>query len=261
MSTRNVERELTALLHRHAEDAMNSTDTQAERERLYDVLDAKPTTNSRRLAVGAAIVAAAVAVAAVVWSFGGGDDRTVIPPTQQPDSGQAADEAVAQEFVAAYVEGDVQRAASFLAPSVEEFPDGRRAVERNSAWGIEYLLEPCTTLTEPTSDRLYVDCQFDMHLMSSREVGLEPFTGNNFSVVVEDGEVVSADITHPYETNGIQEHLEAVFGWVEENHPADAAFLDREESAVPRAEWQRWLRVWEKRLGDYVDAMTSEGNG
>ena len=41
-----------------------------------------------------------------------------------------------------------------------------------------------------------------MHLMSSREVGLEPFTGNNFSVVVEDGEVVSADVTHPYETTG-----------------------------------------------------------
>jgi len=30
MSTRNVERELTDLLHRHAEDAMNSTDTRTE---------------------------------------------------------------------------------------------------------------------------------------------------------------------------------------------------------------------------------------
>jgi hypothetical protein len=262
MSTHDVERELTAVLRGHAEDAMDSTDTQAEHERLNDVLGAEPRDDRRRLAVGAAVAGAAVAAVAVVWSISGDEARTGLPPTEEPDSGRAADEAVAQEYITAFVAGDVRRASSLLAPSSEEFPGGRLEIERNVAWGVEYLFGPCRTTTDPLlTEVVYVDCRFDMHLLSSREVGAGPFTGNNFSVVVEDGEVVSADTTYPFETNGISEHVDAFWAWMEDNHPEDTAFLGQDEPDVPAADWDRWLRLYEKRVGEYGEAMTSEGDG
>lgn len=259
MSTRELERELAVLLHRHAEDAMDSTDTQAEHERLNDVLDTQPHTDRRRLAVGA-VAAAAVAAAAVVWSLGGGDDRAGLPPTLEPDTGRAADEAAAQGFVTAYGEGDVELAGTFLAPSNEMEPGWRRGVQRDVAWNANYLLEPCQMENELPSGTYFV-CRFDVHVLSSEEVGAGPFEGSMFQVVVEDGEVLYADVTFPFETNGMMEHVDAFWAWLEENHPADTTFLGQDEPDVPEADWDRWLRLYEKRADEYADAMASERNG
>ncbi|MGH3347788.1 MAG: hypothetical protein ACRDO4_12475 [Nocardioides sp.] len=258
MSTRELERELKAILHRHAEDAMDSTDTHAEHERLNDdVLEAEPRTDRRRLAVGAAVAAAVAAVG--VWTAGSLGDDGDIPPAVPP-ANVSSDLEIAQGFVDAYGDGDLVRAATYLAPAKEPYPDWEFYVERNVAWDVTFLFEPCEVKTETPAGTALV-CPFDLHVLHSDELGEGPFTGNTFTVYVQDGAVTQADDQMPFETNGQGDYFDSVFAWVERNFPADTEFLFLDEPDVPKAQRSRWLRMWEHRLDAYLEAMTSEGNG
>jgi len=249
-----IERELVDVLQRHAEDAIAGTDTLAEHERFREHLESDSGGTARNR-WGVAVAAAAVVVAAIGgWTLGrledDGDVRPVGPSTELSDA------EIAQGFVEAYADGDVLRAASYLAPGQYEPHSGWEAViERNLAWGLTFLFDPCEVTAE-TPFGSAVRCPFDLHVMHSDAVGEGPFTGNTFTVFVKDGAVTEADDQMPWETNGQGEYVDSVYAWVQRHYPEQWDFMSLDESDVPQTQWSRWLRMWERALDAYLEAKT-----
>ena len=261
-NTRDVERELTAVLHRHAEDAMRRTNTLAEHRKLQSVVADQPQTDPRRRWVVGGVAAAAVAAAVVgvgVWSADPSEDPSSPPVAQAPDSTGAADIAAAEGLAAAFANHDAAAAASHLALGREEaWFESDAAWKRDAAYSVEYLMKPCTE-TGSTSVGTVFTCPYAMHVLGSREVGKGPFRHNILHVTVTDGKVTSADSTIPFETNGVQQHLESVRAWLVENHPKDVPFLMKEEQDVKPTEWPRWTQLWQQYTREYIAATNRAG--
>jgi hypothetical protein len=256
MNPRQVERELTALLHRRAEDAMKNTNTLAEHRRFQSVVADQEQTDRRRWVAGgvAAAVAAAV-VGAGVWSSDPGGGSNKPPIAQAPVSTKASNLAAAEGFAAAFAAHDAAAAESLLAASTEEpWAGSARAWERDAAFGVEYLMKPCTKQYTSFSDSTLFTCPYAMHLLGSREVGKGPFRHNTLQVNVSGGKVRYADNVMPFETNGMTQHYEAVHAWVAKNHPEDKRFLFMDEQDVRPADWPRWSQLWKQYIREYVAA-------
>ncbi|MFH8252001.1 hypothetical protein ACH3VR_16670 [Microbacterium sp. B2969] len=174
-------------------------------------------------------------------------------PAPAPDPARTADLDAAQAMAAAFADHDVGAAAQYLAPDAELWDGWIRHWERDSAWSVEVAMEPCVEMT-PTSWATEFTCPFAMHLMGSREVGAGPFLGNALTVRVADGKVLSAHRKMPSDTNGLAEHLDSVYAWLEANHPADVAFLGTDELAVAEDRWPGWLELWTQYLAEYIAA-------
>jgi hypothetical protein len=254
MSMREIERELAAVLHRHAEDAITGTDTVAEHQRFQAELEldtGSRVTARNRWAV--AVAATAVVVAAIGgWALGrledDGDVRPAGPSTRMSDA------EIAQAFVEAYGAGDAVRAATYLAPGHVPYDGWDRDIERNVAWGVTFLFDSCEVTAEGWFGSAVL-CPFDLHVMHSDAVGKGPFTGNTFTVFVKDGAVTEAEDQMPWETNGQGEYIDAVNAWVQRNHPQEWELLNPDESEAG-AQWDRWLRTWGHVLDAYLQAKT-----
>lgn len=253
MSNLDVERRLTEVLHRHAEDAMTQTDTQHELREFLTRGDQEPTrtrASRRGLAVLGAGVAAAVVAGLVAWSPDLTPDRERPAPVQEPTPASVQ---IAEEFVAAYATNDTATVTSMAADPAEA-ADWRILMARNDAWGVEFIFEPCQELTT-NSLGSGVACLFSLHVLKSREVDRGPFENAIFSVWVDDdGKVFDAEPTWNHELNGMGEHVEEVTGWVLRTHPAEREFLELEEQDVPPAQFDRWARLWQEYVADYVRA-------
>ncbi len=257
MSTREIERELVAVLHRRAEDAIIGSDTLAEHQRFQAELELD--TESRvtvRKKWAIAVAAVAVVLATVGgWTLGAlGDNRG--PRPAGPSTGMS-DVEIAQAFVEAYGAGDLVQAATYLAPGHVPYVGWDRDIERNVAWDVTFLFEKCEVASE-SSFGTGVLCPFDLHVMHSDAVGEGPFSGNTFTVYVKNGAVTEADDQMPWETNGQGEYIDSVTAWVERNHPQGWELLRLEKPEVG-AQWDRWLRLWDHALDAYLEAKTGEG--
>lgn len=255
MTSLDVERRITEVLHRHAEDAMSTTDTQQE---LQEFLSReqhqapRAPTGRRTLAVlGGGLAAAAAAAAAVVW--GGGlltEDRSEPAPVVEPAPDPVQ---VAQEYVTAYAAYDTEKVVSMLDQRADE-AHYRLYQARDEAWGVQFLMEPCEEGSTMSSGTL-VSCPFSLHVLGSEAVGRGPFEDAVFNLLVTaDGEVLEADPTWNHETNGMGDHVGEAHGWVLKNHPDQREFLETEEQNVPEAQLDRWLRLWRTYIQDYVEA-------
>ena len=110
MSTPELERRLGEVLRQHAEDAMDSTDTQTRFEELeHDLRRNRPRT---RIGWVAAAAAAAAVIAALVVVDASRDDGSGTP-AGPVDEGAATE--LASDFVDAVAAYDADRAASYLA--------------------------------------------------------------------------------------------------------------------------------------------------
>jgi hypothetical protein len=254
---RELERELSAVLHRHAEDAMKRTDTMVEHQKFeWIVTDQNQTDHRRRRRMlgGVAAAVAAVAVGIAASSSDPSEDPSNPPIAQELDQSRVADLLAAESFAAAFVEHDVDATAPHLAPGMQEpWPGADRAWKRDAAWRVEYLMKPCTETGTSVNATLFT-CPYAMHLLGSREVGKGPYRGNNLYVTVADGKVTSADNTMPFETNGMAKHYDSVHAWVADNHPRDKSFLFTDEQDVKPAGWSRWTRLWRQYTQEYVAA-------
>lgn len=255
MSSLDVERRLTEVLHRRAEDAMSQTDTQEELREFLTRGDPEPPRalgGHRRTAVFAASLAAAAAATAVFWGTGLTQDRTGPAPAQDPEPSA---EQVAEEFVAAYAANDITTVAA-MAADPDDVDGWRIAMDRDQAWGLQLIVEPCQEKTS-NSVGTGVLCLFSLHVMGSEAVGRGPFEDATFTLWLnEAGEVIEADPTWNFEYNGMAEHVEEVADWVSEQHPDQAEFLALDEPDVPPAQWDRWLALWERYIADWVAAHT-----
>jgi hypothetical protein len=97
MTASDVERRLAALLHQHAEEAMNRTDTVTELNRFQDRDERRDRGRSRRRATtaAAAVGAAAVSVTALWFTLGQDESRAPVdsaPPAASPSRSSSTPE-------------------------------------------------------------------------------------------------------------------------------------------------------------------------
>lgn len=249
MST-DVERRLAEVLHRHADDAMDGTDTQEQlREFLVRVDDEHPASRRWPAVVGAALAAAAVA-AAVFWGTGLTDDRTGPEPVVEPRPRAVR---VADAFVSAYAAGDAERVASFLAPGVVPWDGWRSDLALDMAWRTEYLLEPCERVYRtPLGTTVY--CRFAIHTLGSEMLGLGPFENEFFSLRVDtQSEVVGVEVAYNADNNGLQQHVEAVKAWLELVYPYDYPLMKRDYEHLDPDQKVVWTRMWEQHVQKYIE--------
>jgi hypothetical protein len=250
MSTRDVERQLSAVLHRHAETAMIQTDTHEQHQQLQAGAAARAHRDRRGRAVGGAVAAAAVAVGVVWWSANLGEDQAQSGPAA-PASLHGAEE-VAQRFVEAFAAGDERAAASYVAAGATPWKGWRNDMHQRGAWAPAYFLQSCEE--QFTSDAgTRVLCPFAYHILRSEELGLEPFGGSSvFNVLVAEDKVVSAAVFFDYEDSGQGELYEAILGWIEDNHQRAWVFMNSEDHTP--AQQRREDELFEQYTREYVEA-------
>jgi hypothetical protein len=98
-----------------------------------------------------------------------------------------------------------------------------------------------------------------MHVLHSDQLGLGPYTGNAFAIVVSDGRVLSAEVNTASGDDSDDQMFLAIGEWVQQNHPGKWEFMSSRATHTP-AEMQRWYRLWERYSQAYADA-TTEGRG
>lgn len=255
MTASDLERQLAASLHRHAEEAMSQTDTSSQLRKLQARLDqAEPRRSDRQRATAvAAAVAAAVGVGAFWYATVDNGDERSGPAT---DSGaQNADERVAQDFVSAFAAGDMEQAASFVGEGAQ-MPAGWRDTTLAEAYTVEHLLQPCDT-TDTFNAGVEIVCPFTYYARRSKELGMEPFGDSMFTVVVDDGEVTSFRAHYAHPTNGEGELREDIGAWVKKNYPGEWQFLDP-SVPISQEEEPRFIRLWQKRSQQYADSRNGQ---
>ncbi len=233
---------------------MNRMKMDAVEPQLQSHVSAPERNSSLRWVIGlAAAAAAAATVGCASLTSIPGEVLTGPSPGPTQDSAEAADLAAAQGVADAFVSHDPGAAEQYLAPGAELWEGWSRHWERDAAWSVEVLMEPCTG--QPIgSVGTNVTCPFAMHVMGSREVGAGPFTENTLTIRVKDGKVISAHREIPFAANGIGQQFDAVYAWLDGNHPDDVALLEMDELEIPEDEWPEWLELWKQHLAEYIAA-------
>ncbi len=228
-----------------------------------------------RRKVGALALAAAIGVAAVVLVLATrlGDRETIpadVTPTVSPVDETPVD-ATAKEtgdrFVEAYGNFDASRAIGFLADeaditglveslggqgtrgTLEEF---RLMVSFMEAVGYEQFVDSCQvggTVETGTSVR----CMYDFQFLRSGEIGLGPFSGGNFHLVVRDGEVVRA--TQYWSGEEFSPAVWEPFAeWVSRAYPQDAALMYADQQSRVNLS-EESIRLWEQHTKEYAEKV------
>ncbi len=253
MTTSDLERRLAAVLHQHAEDAMNDTNTEEQLETL--LIGAERDTRRRRRGWAAgALVAAAATAAVVVWAPGlVGDEKESGSNVLSADETYGA-ERIATRFVTAYAAFDRPEASAYLADTVAGFDGWRRDNRWLEAVRFRMLLDPCRAQGASSPEGTRVVCPYDYDSLRSDELGRGPFTGSRFSVTVRDGQIVSAGLGFEYENNGFAARVwEPFAAWVSKAHPEDAAVMYADwPSTTAQAQTPRSDRLWRQRTLEYV---------
>ena len=260
MSTSELERRLGEVLQRHAEDAMNSTNTDEELERLQD--DTGRSARRRRRAwIAGGLVAVAAAAALVVWRPDLGNHKATPAPADQEQRAEQS----ATAFVQAFADFDPDRAATYLADDAaltlwtDEFGNDhwRRGNRVLRAFDAHILLDQCDAMWT-TGPATYVSCAFDLHALGSDQLGRGPYPDNAFSFTIKDGEIADATMSLPPRDSGFSREMWNPFAkWVSRTYPEDAAVMYYQYPDTNFAsETSRSLALWRQHVADYVAAKT-----
>ena len=261
MSRSELERRLGDLLQRHAEDAMNSTNTEEELERLQVDTD-RSTRRRRRTWIAGGLVAVAAAAALVVWRPDVGNDKADPEPANQ----EKRAEQVATDFIEAYADFDRERATSYLADdaalTIWEDDLGNDHWQRGNRWleaiDARIRLGQCDALWS-SAVGTYVSCIFDMDGLGSDALGRGPYSDNTFSITVKDDEIVDASMTMTVLSNGFSQEMWGPFAtWVSRTYPEDAKLMYFDYPSLDvQKETPRSLALWRQHVKDYVAAKAN----
>lgn len=212
-----------------------------------------------------------IGVTAVVLLLGGACDGGEDAPTtgQSPvatgapdDAAGATAEEVATGFVEAFGAFDVDEAISYLAEDADlsgiDQAEGtehlRLLLSLLEAQGYTQMLNSCEELVSSASDT-NLRCTFDFHGIRSDEIGLGPYSGSFFDLIVRDGEIVRASLY--WETEEFSPQMwEPFAAWVSEEYPEDSAVMYQSGYTS----WQltrESIRLWEQRSREYAQEMSS----
>jgi hypothetical protein len=261
MSATELERHVTDLLNRRAEEAMNATNTD---ERLAELLEETRAADRRRSrgTLIAAVVATAALTALVFWATTRGEDRAEPQPAAPVSPKQVATQYL--EALAAY---DLPRAESYLSADADlrlwdDAPtdlDGWRAAQ---AWNqaVEFEMDPgpCqeNTTADPTTTAFR--CPYVFEGLGSKELGLGPYENSSYQITVQDGLVVAASDQFAYGTNGYSGEIwEPFTAWVADNYPrhVDVMYTD---GGSAQATTERSITLWHQHLIQYIAAKLGE---
>jgi hypothetical protein len=208
----------------------------------------------RRLVIGVAAVVLLLMVAC-----DGGEDAPA--PDQQTASAPEEDTnatEVATRFLEAFAAFDVDQANAYLADdatiaSLSGNDDLRLLMSYLEATGYEQILDPCEEVGDSVSGT-NVRCPFAFNGLRSGELGLGPYPGGEFDLVVRDGEIVR--VSQDWETEEFSPQTWEPFAdWVSTTHSEDALvmYTDGSHSGVLLTEES--IRLWERRTRDYVEEV------
>lgn len=251
MTTPELERRVAVALKQHAEVAMSGTKTDpAKLERL--LVDAEGGRNRRRAWVAGA-VAAAAAVIVIAWAMG---LTTGKPQSSPPPAGPANPEDVAAAYVDAYASYDRPRMKSLVAG--DALANWATLSKNNLAdEAIEFRVLPndCTTLYHE-SVRTRVRCPFDVHALGSEQLGLGPYTNNEFIMTVQGGKIIATEIIFDYVNNGFSTQMwEPFVAWMEKHYPTDVpVMIDGNNNARPDA---TSAELFHQHIAEYVAAKST----
>jgi hypothetical protein len=83
-----------------------------------------------------------------------------------------------------------------------------------------------------------------------------------FSFVLRGGEIIDGRNDHNHEYNGMADHMEEVWDWMDAHaSPADRALLLKDAPELSANERDRWVQLHRQYIDAYVEEMRSEGNG
>ena len=165
---------------------------------------------------------------------------------------------IATAFVEAYAAYDREAAAAYLAAdaTVSIFGDaetwelGSRYLQ---AIGAKLFIDPCEATGTST-----VRCPFDYQAFRSDEIGLGPYTGSYFDVVLEDRKITSVAMTWIFLENGWSSQVWEPFAdWVAETHPDDVPVLYTDDSQTMERVAEDSIPLWEQRTREYVEVAPS----
>ena len=210
----------------------------------------------RFAAAAVAVVVSAVVIGAVMVT-GVSGDKEEIRPAPHPS------EEIARDFLDAYGAFGADRAIALLTDTaVAEAWDSeegfRLELSRHQAIGYEQTIKDC----QPQSHAGGVEfrCAFDLQALRSDELGLGPYTGNDWYLTIRDGKVVSAWFEWAYDTNGFNDQIWAPFHeWISAEHPNDVATM-YENAATPRTTAGS-VPLWRRRTTEYVQIVTQDISG
>jgi hypothetical protein len=226
----------------------------AERRREEDMH--RPTDRpDRRVLIGVAAV-----MLLLIGACDGGEDA---PATgQSPAATGASEDAtavdVATGFVQAFGAFDLNQAMTYLADdaviaSMGANDDPRLLISYLEGTGYRQILDPCEESGESASG-VGVRCPFEFHALRSGEIGLGPYTGGAFDLVVRDGEIV--EVSQGWEIVEFSPQVWEPFAeWVSTTYPEDAAvmYTDGTYSGVRLTEES--IRLWKRHTRGYVEEV------
>ena len=266
MTRNELERLLATTLQHRAEDAMSHTDTQQQLDELVIGIERDSGRRQQSRTLAGVAAAAAVAAAAVFW-WPDGDDLTPSPAPPGPSESVTRAEMVSRQFVAAYTAFDPDRAVSYLAKDayVSGFgaPGGVDSLRRTNrllqATGFRAQDVDCSQTGTLATGAEQVGCLVTAHDMGSDLLGRSPEDNYFFAFHVRDDRIEVAMLTFVDAPSAFEDRNkgpEPFWIWLWEAHPTDEALLDAwgDPTADP-ATVDRSLRLWERRVEEYVDAV------
>jgi hypothetical protein len=217
----------------------------------------------RNRKVGAFAVAAAIGVAAVAVILAARPEDNTI--TTGNPAGPTPEE-VATGFVEAYGAFDTDRVMSYLADdtSISDLAWGgdvdqfRLVLSLHEAQGQKRTLDSCEEV-DSSASVTNLRCTFDFHSLRSDEIGLGPFSGSYFELIVRDGEI--AHVSEYLEIEEFSPQMWEPFAdWVYEAYPEDAAVMYEEPRTLERLT-EESIQLWERHTRGYVEEVNQSGAG
>lgn len=258
MTTQDLERRLADLLRERAEEAMEKTSTE---EQLRSLLDEgrHDLRRRRRLMVAGGVVAAAAALAVAVWMSGTGDDRTTPEPATRTDPVSVS---VASSFLEATYTYDLDASERMLSPDVELVGDTVEGRRTGLAWSQAIgtsLADYSCREESSTASGSEVHCTYSLNSLGSEELGRGPYDGT-MDLTIRDDEITRVEDDFPFVENGFSNEMWQPFAvWVKVQHPDDVGLMYDDLSQTGPRNGPRSLRLWEKRVDQYVGEALGPG--
>ena len=168
---------------------------------------------------------------------------------------------IATEYLEAYADFDADRVESMLAEDATVLPwesyeprDWHNDLRFLEAAGFQIFAGECSEVS-PSSGVALVRCGYQAHGLGSDQIGLEPFGGHQFQVIVEDGQVTFSGLGFNF-----SEFSETMWwpfqSWIKENHPEDFSVLYEDETLSRQSDSA--ITLWEQRVQDYAEFNNSQ---
>ncbi len=227
---------------------------------------------ARNKKFGAFAVAAAIGTLAVVVVLANRPESASTGPADAsttPNPADAAARDAALRFLGATGAFDARNAMMYVASDADlsgmidpRVPANLKGLALDLSWyrasGYHETITSCdaSTLDATTS----VVCRFDFNGLRSDEIGRGPFSGSEYLLEVQDGEIVSASVSTDV-TNFSPQMWEPFAKWLSKTYPDDVAVMYTDDTLTNYRLGERSNQLWEQRTKEYVEVVNQRTAG